>query len=115
MALHSFKWCVQVQDSGGAMSVTNNDRQVQFGNGYRQVASSGFNTERREYTISYVGSDWAEVREFLRGHRLTPFAFQPPEDRLGVFLLKPDTLSTQPIGRGNLIVKCTIVEAFTAV
>lgn len=115
MALDVFKWCVQVQDGGGVMTVTNNDRQVQFGNGFRQVASSGYNTERREYAISYVGKDWKEVREFLRSHRMKAFAFTPPEDKIGVFLLKPDTLNTQPIGRGLLVVKCTIVEAFTAV
>lgn len=115
MAIDTFKWCVQSQEGGGGMTVTNNDREVQFGNGFRQVASSGFNTERREYVITYVGQDFKEVRQFLRDHRLKPFAFTPPEDRIGIFLLKPDSLTTTPIGRGLLVVKCSIVESFTAV
>ncbi|ANM45885.1 minor tail protein [Escherichia phage vB_EcoS_NBD2] len=114
MALDVFKWCVQVQNGGGVMSVTNNDREVQFGNGFRQVASSGFNTERREYQITYFGKDWQAVRKFLRDHRLKPFAFTPPSDTIGIFLLKPDTLSATPIANGQLEIKCAIVEQFTA-
>lgn len=114
MALDIFKWCVQLQNGGGVMSVTNNDRQVQFGNGFRQVGSAGFNTERREYAIVYFGEDWREVRQFLRDHRLKPFAFTPPEDKIGIFLLKPDTLATTPKGKGLLEVTCTLVEQFTA-
>lgn len=115
MALDVFKWCVQIQNGGGAMSVTNNDRGIQFGNGYQQNASSGFNTERREYTITYAGYDFAEVREFLRSHRLKPFAFTPPYDRAGVFIMKPDTLKANPVGGGILEIQATIVEQFTAV
>lgn len=114
MALDTFTWCVQVQNGGGAMSVTNNDREVVFGNGYRQVASSGFNTERREFALVYVGKDFEAVREFLRSHRLKPFAFQPPNDRIGIFLAKPDSLSSVPIGPGKLEIKCSIVEQFTS-
>ena len=115
MAIDVFKWCVQIQNSGGAMSVTNNDRQVQFGNGYRQVASSGFNTERREFAIVYFGRDWKEVRDFLRDHRLKPFAFTPPGGDIGIFVLKPDSLSTTPFSNDLLEVKCSIVEHFTSV
>lgn len=113
MALDVFKWCVQLQNGGGAMSVTNNDRNVQFGNGFMQVGSSGFNTERREYAITYQGEDWREVRKFLRDHRLKPFAFTPPLDDIGIFMLKPDTLSTIPISTDQLEIKCSIVEQFT--
>lgn len=114
MALDKFKWCVQVQNGGGVMTVTNNDREIQFGNGYRQVASSGFNTERREFTITYAGKDFEKVRKFLREHRLKPFAFTPPNDKIGVFLTKPDTLSTAPISGGLLEIKAAIVEHFTS-
>lgn len=113
MALDVFKWCVQVQDGGGTMSTTNNDREVVFGNGFRQKGSAGFNTERREFQIVYVGEDFADVREFLRNHRLKPFAFTPPNDRIGIFTMKADTLTTQPVSSKMNIVKCSIVEEFT--
>lgn len=115
MALDVFKWCVQIQNGGGVMSATNNDRGIQFGNGYQQNASSGFNTERREYKIVYGGEDFAEVREFLRNHRLKPFAFTPPYDRIGIFILKADSLGATPVGGGMLEINATIVEQFTAV
>lgn len=114
MALDKFKWCVQVQNGGGQMTTTNNDRAVSFGNGYQQVGSSGFNTERREFEITYAGSKYAEVLAFLRSHRLVPFAFQPPGDTIGIFILKSDTLTTNPITGNLLEVKCTIVEQFTS-
>lgn len=114
MALDKFTWCVQAQNGGGVMTTTNNDREVVFGNGYRQVSSSGFNTERREYAITYVGNDDKEVVKFLREHRIKPFAFTPPNDHIGIFILKMDTLSTVPISGGRLEVKCSIVEQFTA-
>ena len=51
MALDEFTWCTQTQGGGGAMTTENNDREVVFGNGYKQVASSGFNTTRRSFSI----------------------------------------------------------------
>lgn len=113
MALDVFKWCVQLQNSGGTMTVTNSDREVVFGNGYRQVGSSGFNTERREYALVYAGKSFKDVLAFARSHRLKPFAFTPPADAVGIFTVKPDTLTTVPIANGMLELRFSIVEQFT--
>ena len=37
--LDEFTWCTQIQSGGGVMTTTNNDREVVFGNGYRQKAA----------------------------------------------------------------------------
>lgn len=109
-----FTWCTQVQNNGGAMTTENNDREVVFGNGYRQVASSGFNTERRMFTIVYAGKDWKAVKGFLSGHRLKPFIWLPPDGDLGLFLTKTNTVATKPIAPGVQEVTATITEQFTS-
>lgn len=114
MALDIFRWCVQAQNGGGGMSSTNNIREVMFGNGYRQVGSAGFNTNRREFAITYAGEEDIDVLEFMRSHLIKPFAFTPTKDKIGVFLVKPDSVSTTPLASGLLEVKCSIVEQFTS-
>lgn len=114
MALDKFTWCVQVQNGGGAMTTTNSNREVAFGNGFVQLGSAGFNTEKREYVITYVGKDFAAMRKFMRDHMIKPFAFTPPNDTIGIFTTKPDSIKANPISRNMLEISCSIVERFTA-
>lgn len=112
--LDTFSWCTQIQNGGGVMSTTNNDRSAAFGNGYTQVASSGYNTERREFAIVYGGKDWAEVKNFCSSHRLKPFAWLPPDGVIGLFIVKRDTVALTPIAGGLNEVRATFVEQFTS-
>ena len=88
MALDEFKWCTQNQNSGGALTTENNDREVVFGNGYKQVASSGFNTVRRVYSVVYAGTDYKDVFSFMNSHRLKPFLWVAPDGVLGLYRVK---------------------------
>lgn len=112
--IDEFTWCTQIQNGGGVMSTENNDREVSFGNGYNQVAASGFNTERREYTIVYGGREWAQVKAFVSGHRLKPFIWMPPDGVLGLFIVKRDTVALTPIAGGLNEVRATFKEQFTS-
>lgn len=112
--LDSFNWCTQVQNGGGAMTTTNNDRMVVFGNGYTQVASSGYNTVRREFAITYAGDDYIQVLDFLNGHRLKPFHWKSPDGKSGLFRVKADSVTATPISSTVQEVKATFTEQFTS-
>lgn len=112
--LEEFKWCTQSQNGGGAMTTTNNDREVVFGNGYRQKASAGFNTERREFTIVYVGRDYRDVKKFMSDHRLKPFLWRMPDGDYGLFTVKAGTVALTPISSTVQEVKATFTEEFTS-
>lgn len=112
--IETFKWCTQVQGSGGAMSTTNNDREVVFGNGFKQVASSGFNTERREFSIVYAGLDYRNVIAFMRNHRLKPFIWKMPDGELGLFLVKRNTIALSVVSQDAQEIRCTFEEQFTS-
>lgn len=114
MALDTFKWCTQIQSGGGAMTTINSDREVAFGNGYVQVASSGFNTTRREFAVVYVGTDYKSVIDFMHNHRLKPFAWKTPDGSLGLFRVKSNTITATPISQTAQEVKATFTEQFTS-
>lgn len=114
MAIDTFTWCTQVQGNGGAMSVTNNVRSVSMGNGYRQVASSGRNTNRREFAIVYGGQDYLEVLDFLLAHTYKPFIWTPPDGRIGIFTVKADTIGSSVKFQTIQELTCTFTEEFTS-
>lgn len=114
MALDTFSWCTQVQGNGGSMTVDNNDREVVYGNGYRQVASSGYNTTRRSFAVVYAGPDWLAVRNFMDKHRIKPFAWVTPEGDLGLFRVQSNSLASKVVSREVREITCTFVEQFTS-
>lgn len=114
MALDTFRWCIQVQGNGGSMQTDNNDREIVFGNGYRQVASSGFNTVRRSFAVVYAGKDWKAVLDFVNGHRLKPFAWTTANGDLGLFRVQSNSVATKVVSSDIREVTCTFVEQFTA-
>lgn len=115
MALDEFNWCTQTQGGGGEMTTENNDREVVFGNGYKQIASSGFNTVRKIYSIVYAGSDYKKVLDFLNGHRLKPFLWVSPDGVLGLYRVKSGSVSASPISKTVQEVKASFEEQFTSI
>lgn len=114
MAIDEFKWCTQIQNSGGALTTENNDREVVFGNGYKQVASSGFNTVRRVYSVVYAGTDYKDVFSFMNSHRLKPFLWVAPDGVLGLYRVKSGTVAASPISPDMQEIRCTFEEQFTS-
>lgn len=112
--LDEFTWCTQLNNGGGGMTTTNNDREIVFGNGYRQKASAGFNTERREFNISYAGSDYRKVKTFLSDHRIKPFLWRMPDGEYGLFTVKTGSVAMNPISATVQEVKAVFTEEFTS-
>lgn len=112
--LDMFKWCTQTQGGGGSLTTEDTVREVIFGNGYAQVASSGFNTAKRSYSIVYAGADYKEVIAFMRSHLIKPFAWITPEGSAGLFRVKSGTIAAKPISATVQEVSATFVEQFTS-
>lgn len=112
--LYTFTWCTQVQGNGASMTSTNNDREVSFGNGYRQVASAGLNTVRREFAIVYAGNDWVKVIEFLNAHRLKPFLWVMPDGKLGLFRVVSGSVASSVVSPTAQEVKASFSEEFSS-
>lgn len=115
MPVDVFKWCTQVNSSGGSMTTANNIRSISMGNGYRQVASSGRNVSRRDFSIVYGGRAWSEVLDFVNAHITKPFIWTPPDGKAGVFIVKADSVTMTPVFKNKIHeVKCTFTEQFTS-
>lgn len=115
MTIETFKWCVQIQGGAGQVSASNNMRSAQFGNGFIQSASSGFNTRRRSLDLIHGSrKEWRSVYDFLNAHVVKPFILTPPDGVPGVFIVSPDSVTLKPVGGGVFEVKATVEERFSS-
>ena len=96
------------------MTSTDNVREVSFGNGYSQVASAGFHTMRKEYSIVYAGKDYYRVIDFLHRHKTKPFAWLAPDQVMGLYRVKSGSITSKPISPTAQEVTATFVEQFTS-
>lgn len=115
MALDEFKWCTQTQSGGGVYTTTDRVRELQFGNGLKQITSDGFNTTVRTFSISYSGEndEFSLVEDFVKSHLITPFAWVTPRGDLGVFTVKSNSINVRPLGGDSFELTCQFVEFFT--
>lgn len=97
------------------MTVTNNMRSISMGNGYRQVASSGLRTNRRQFQIVYGGDKYLDVLDFLYSHVDTPFIWTPPDGRPGIFIVVPDSIAASPKAKVLQELTCSFTEQFTSI
>ena len=112
--LEMFKWCTQTQGGGGSMTTEDTVREVVFGNGYTQVASSGLNTTKRSFSVIYAGADYMDVISFMQRHLVKPFAWIAPDGKAGLFRVKSGTIAAKPISPTVQEVAATFVEQFTS-
>lgn len=112
--IDTFKWCTQLQSSGGGMNTESDIRSASFGSGYEQVAISGFNTTRREFSIVYAGNDYRDVYSFMINHLANPFIWQSPSGDLGLFIVKQNSITMTPVSPTVQEVKATFREQFTS-
>jgi phage-related protein len=114
MALQTFTFCTQVQGGAGSYSNESNARRVQFGNGYEQVGTGGYRTNRRTYSMTYTGKNYNEVLGFLYNHIITPFFWKTPQGDTAVFRVGQDSISVSPISSGVQTITMEFVEVFTS-
>jgi len=85
MAIETFTWNTEAGADG---DVAFRQRSTQFGDGYRQVAGDGLNSESQSWPISHVSMKpiALEVAAFLRRHANgKAFLWTPPLGVLGLY------------------------------
>ena len=95
------------------MTSTNAGRTVQFGGGYKQIGTQGYQTRTRSFSIVYAGKDWSEVLTFVDNHTITPFIWEMPDGNLGLFRVVFDSIGYSPVSPNVMQVTCTFEEVFT--
>lgn len=113
MALQTFNWCLNVQ-AGLSFTNSSNVRTVSFGNGFQQIGTGGYRTNKRTYTVSYIGKQWNDVMNFCFNHIITPFAWTTPQGDLKLFVIQQDSISVTPSTKEVQTVSMQFVEVFTS-
>lgn len=92
MAIDTFTWCVRI-DASGTTSVST--VQVQFGDGYKQVAGTGINSEAETWNLACNGkaAKMKEVRDFLLDHVIKSFWWVNPWGEKKLYRVKADSVS----------------------
>lgn len=114
MALDTFTFCTQVQNGGGSFTNASNVRSVSFGNGYTQIGTGGYRTNKRTYNMTYTNTNWKEVLDFCFSHIITPFAWTTPQGELKLFVVAQDSISVTPNTKEVQTVSMQFVEVFTS-
>lgn len=113
MALQTFNWCLNVQ-AGLSFTNSSNVRTVSFGNGFQQIGTGGYRTNKRSYSTSYVGREWNAVMQFAFNHIITPFAWTTPQGELKLFVIQQDSISVTPSTKEVQTVNMQFNEVFTS-
>lgn len=111
MAIDTFTWRVRV---GGSESLTISTIQAQFGDGYKQVASTGINTDVATWSLSrqdYV-NDIAPLRAFLTAHVIKSFWWTNPWGETKLFRVRADSIATKWITESFVELSFTFEQAF---
>lgn len=81
-----FAWSPRVNASGKVAQAT---LSAQFGDGYRQVAEDGINTESQTWPLTFKGRESLirPIVAFLRRHKgARPFQWTPPLGEPGLYI-----------------------------
>lgn len=113
MAVDAFTWKIQASGQP-AITVKDNIRKVQFGDGYTQVSGLGINSEVLNYAFSFTGNKNTalEIFEFLRGHKTKSFSFQPPYGELVLWRVQADSLQQVVKSKKLITITATFEQAF---
>lgn len=114
MALDTFSYCLNVLNGGSAFTNSSNVRTVSFGNGFQQIGTGGYRTNKRTYSVSYVGREWNAVMQFAFNHIITPFAWTTPQGELKLFVVQQDSISVTPTTKQVQTVNMQFIEVFTS-
>ena len=105
-----FEWSPSVDPTGTS---TFRVREAQFGNGYRQVAADGINSEQQSWPLTFSGdeSEVAPIVAFLRRHRgVSPFEWKPPLSPLGLWTC--ESFTATPHGSDLYTVTATFEQFY---
>lgn len=105
-----FVWTATGQPSG-----TVNFRRLtaQFGDGYRQVAGDGINSEVQSWPLTFSGTkkEMEVIAAFLRRHAgIRSFLWTPPLSEEGLY--EAPTFNINPVGGASYSIAVTFQQVF---
>ncbi|HFS8087015.1 TPA: phage tail protein [Proteus mirabilis] len=113
--MEEFKWRTQIQNSPSG-EFKHRIKEVEFGDGYKQVAGDGINPESQTWPFSYMGlkDEVMLIFKFIRQHTVESFIWTPPFGEKGLYRVKADSISMIPISGGVMKLSATFEQAFSA-
>lgn len=72
-----------------------NNLTAQFGDGYKQIASSGINASVETWNLTWTGrkTEVLEIRNFLRAHVISSFWWTNPWGEKNLYRVKSDSIA----------------------
>lgn len=112
--IEEFKWRTQTQESPVG-EFKHRIKEVEFGDGYKQVAGDGINTESQSWSFVYTGhkSEVMPIFSFIRSHTAKSFIWVPPFGDKGLYRVKADSITLKPIGGSSITITATFEQAFS--
>ncbi|HEM6842560.1 phage tail protein [Providencia stuartii] len=113
--IEEFKWRMQTQETPTG-EFTHRIKEVTFGDGYKQVAGDGINTESQSWPFTYTGmkEEVMPIFKFIREHTAKSFIWTPPFGEKGLYRVKSDSITMTPIGGLAVTITATFEQAFSA-
>ncbi len=113
--MEEFKWRTQIQDSPSG-EFKHRIKEIEFGDGYKQVAGDGINPESQTWLFAYMGlkDEVMSIFKFIRQHTIKSFIWTPPFGEKGLYRVKADSISMIPISGGVMKLTATFEQAFSA-
>lgn len=110
MARETFDWCYRTNAQGG---VRFRQLAAQFGDGYRQTAGDGINSEAQVWPLQFVGSEveLVPIVAFLRRHKDgKAFFWTPPLGERGYYTVVG--FDPVPLGGKQHTISVTFTQTF---
>ncbi|WP_406850549.1 phage tail protein [Candidatus Arsenophonus nilaparvatae] len=113
--MDEFRWRTQIQDSPTG-EYRHRVKEVEFGDGYKQVSAEGINPESQSWPFSYLGkkADVMPIFDFIRQHTIKSFIWMTPFGVKGVYRVKADSIKMTPVARDVMKISARFEEAFSA-
>lgn len=113
--MEEFKWRTQIQDSPSG-EFKHRIKEIEFGDGYKQVAGDGINPEMQTWPFAYMGlkDEVMPIFKFIRQHTAKSFIWTPPFGEKGLYRIKADSITMIPISGGVMKLTATFEQAFSA-
>lgn len=113
--MEEFKWRTQIQDSPSG-EFKHRIKEIEFGDGYKQVSGDGINSESQTWPFAYIGlkDEVMPIFKFIRQHTAKSFIWTPPFGEKGLYRVKADSISMIPISGGVMKLTATFEQAFSA-
>ncbi|MFS1539294.1 MAG: phage tail protein [Candidatus Phlomobacter fragariae] len=113
--MDEFTWRTQIQDSPTG-EFRHRIKEVEFGEGYKQVSAEGIHPETQSWPFSYLGKkdQVIPIFDFIRHHTVKSFIWVPPFGVKGLYRVKADSIRMTPFAGVVMKISATFEEAFSA-